>query len=65
MKDWWQSKTVWLNIAAMLMALLALPQATSIVSPQTIITIQSVINIVLRIWFSNTPVSAVGKPDQV
>ncbi len=63
MKDWWQSKTVWLNIGAMLVALMALPQVTSFVSPQTIITIQSAINIVLRVWFNNTPVSAVGKPD--
>ena len=63
MKDWWHSKTVWINIGTMLLAILALPQVSEFISPQTIITIQGAVNIVLRVWFSDTPISAVGKPD--
>jgi hypothetical protein len=60
MKSWFHSKTVWINLLTMVGALVALPEVSSYVSPQVLLLVSGAANIVLRIWFTTTPVSAPG-----
>ena len=57
MKSVLVSKTFWFNIITLLMALFALPEVTALVNPQQVIAVQSVINIILRVFFTSAPVA--------
>lgn len=63
-KPWYASKTVWLNVFSTLFAVAALFMAGGQfagVFSETVVLIMSIViavlNIILRIWFTNTTVS--------
>jgi len=64
MKQWYQSKTVWLNLisALLLIAALFLPggQFASLFSAQVVEYISlaiAVVNIILRVFFTDAPIA--------
>lgn len=57
MKSFALSKTFVFNLITLLAALFALPQVTTLIDPQTVIVLQSAVNIVLRVFFTTQAVS--------
>jgi hypothetical protein len=56
MKEWYQSKIVWLNI---LTTIVLMAEFVGQVQPELLsatITISGLLNIVLRVWFTNTEI---------
>ena len=60
MKSWFQSKTVWFNLLTMAAAIFLLPQITHVISPDTALLAQGIVNIILRVWFTSEPIDAPG-----
>jgi hypothetical protein len=60
-KPWYTSKTVWVNIIAFVLLVLALPQFISVVPVSWIpfiALIAAILNGVLRIFFTSQPITA-------
>jgi hypothetical protein len=61
-KPFWQSKTVWLNVVLTLIGLatfLAVPKNDPTLSVASIAAaVAGALNVVLRVWFTDTPISA-------
>jgi hypothetical protein len=61
-KPFWQSKTVWLNVVLTLIGIatfLAVPKNDPSLSVASIAAAAAgVLNVVLRIWFTDQPISA-------
>ena len=58
-KYFFLSKTVWLNLVTMVIAFLTLLQDNPIVPPEAqpyVLLVVGVLNVVLRVWFTNTPI---------
>jgi hypothetical protein len=59
MKSWYESKTVWVNVITTVLAVLALLPEGGLVPPQAvpyILLVDGILNVVLRIWFTDKPV---------
>ena len=61
MTKWYQSKTVWFNLVVFVIGVLALPEFVRVL-PATWLPYDvlggAVGNLILRIWFSSTPITA-------
>jgi hypothetical protein len=63
MKSILSSKTVWLNIIAFVLLVLALPQFISIIPASTIpytALLAAILNGILRIFFTSQPITAIA-----
>ena len=59
MKNWWQSKTVLLNIITLAVLVLAAPEVQSLLGEHTLrlaVAIQAVLNLILRVFFTTSAV---------
>jgi hypothetical protein len=59
MKAVYKSKTVWLNVLTMLVALLTMLQDNPLIPPVAqpyVLLAGGVLNLVLRIWFTDEPI---------
>jgi hypothetical protein len=61
-KPFWASKTVWLNVVLTLIGIatfLAVPKNDPTLSVASIAAaVAGALNVVLRVWFTDTPISA-------
>ena len=60
LKRIWDSKTVWFNVITIILAVIALPEFVSIISPSLlpyIALVNSVGNLLLRVFFTSQPVT--------
>jgi hypothetical protein len=60
MKPTFYSKTILFNSLTLIAALVALPEVTVYVSPQTLLIVSAVVNILLRQFFTTESVSLTG-----
>ncbi len=61
MKAWFESKTVWVNIIAMLVMVLDLASRQPFIPAQyvpVLVFVIGVLNVVLRVWFTEQPIDA-------
>jgi hypothetical protein len=65
MKPWYLSKTVWANVAATLTALAGLAGLFPPEVAPWLMTAAAVINIVLRIWFTDTGIEKPQGPESI
>lgn len=60
-KDWWTSKTVWLNVVLTLIGIATLFATANAMFPTWVpaaaALVIGVLNVVLRVWFTATPVT--------
>ena len=59
MKAWYESKTLWLNVITALIAVLTLLQDNPVIPPVAqpyILLVVGVLNVVLRVWFTDQPI---------
>lgn len=58
-KNWWESRTIWLNILTVLASVLALPESVGIIPAAALpflLWVNAVGNIVLRVFYTDTVV---------
>lgn len=53
-KKWWESKTIWFNVIMTILDIAALQSVSAWLDIQTLALIQTVGNVILRVWFSDT-----------
>lgn len=61
MKNVWQSKTVVLNLITLAVLVLAAPEVQALLGDQALrlaAAFQAILNLVLRVWFTNTGIKA-------
>ena len=51
-----KSKTVWLNLITMLIMFAGMLGTQNLIKPEYVAAIVGALNIVLRVWFSATPI---------
>lgn len=56
MKQWWKSKTVWLNVLAAIIAIVQALQGQAWISPEIQVLILAVLNALVRL-LTNTAIS--------
>lgn len=47
-KVWWRSRTVWINVLMLLISILTVFQKSPMVSPESLIIANSIVNVILR-----------------
>lgn len=60
MKQWFTSKTVWLNVAMFVTALASLTEFTGLLNSQELkllVAGAAVLNLILRVFFTNQPIA--------
>jgi hypothetical protein len=65
MKPWYQSKTLWLNLIAVVVGVAPIIAANAkVIAPEQAAAIDSIVgtlvgvgNVVLRVWFTDTPIA--------
>ena len=67
-KNWWKSKTFWLNVITMVLAVFTLLSEQPFIPPNVlpfVLFAVGVLNLILRLWFTNTattqPLGLLGK----
>ena len=64
MKNWYLSKTVWINVLMAVAAFLASPDVLNILPADVlkfVPAVQAAITVVLRVWFTNTTIAALAR----
>lgn len=61
MKPFWKSRTFWLNLAAMPAAALLTPVVGADTALKATVVVQTVANLVLRLFFTDAPVAVPGR----
>jgi Mg2+/citrate symporter len=56
-KPWYKSKTVWMNAVLTLVAMIELLKGLPWVSPEILVFVAGVLNVVLRVWFTSSKVT--------
>jgi hypothetical protein len=54
-KQWWQSKTVWVNVVLFLIAVVGIFMDQQVLDSKTLAIVAAVLNVVLR-FITNTPI---------
>jgi hypothetical protein len=47
-KVWWRSRTVWINVLMLLISILTVFQESPMISPESLIIANSIVNVILR-----------------
>ena len=56
-KKWYQSKTLWFNIITLVLSTLDTLSGSGFIKPEIYAIIVAIGNVVLRLWFTDKPVT--------
>lgn len=60
-KEWWESKTVWVNVSALLMMILSYFGFSFFIDPEVLLMIASIVVPALNVWLRNKTNSPIKK----